>query len=166
MPPPAPKKGEKVTIPRRTSQHQRLFENIYTHATPTDLGHQRDVRNTNPTDVAQLTDLGLGMVPRDPFTLNRTQQGIANNMYPDMTGPSCIPDTLVKATEKAGATPLTRPPTKTVRAKVSEIYDRYIEETNQDTAPEALIPMAYQLRLEKIARSCKNLEAEVLEMGE
>ena len=52
MPPPAPKKGEKVTIPRRTSQHQRLFENIYTHATPTDLGHQKDVRNTNPTDVA------------------------------------------------------------------------------------------------------------------
>ena len=50
--------------------------------------------------------------------------------------------------------------------KANEIYNRYIEETNQNTAPEALIPVVYQLRLEKIARSCKNLEAEVLEMGE
>ena len=87
-------------------------------------------------------------------------------MYPEATRPDFVPNTPVETTGRADAMPLARPSTKTMQAREKKIYDRYIEETNQDTAPEALIPVVYQLRLEKIARSCKNLETEVLEMGE
>merc|ERR1711888_578639 len=128
MPPPAPKKCGEVPVPRQISQHQRLFENIYPQATPTDLGPQVDVRDTNPMDMAQFTDLNLGGAPTNPFILDRTHRGIATNMYPEATRPSFVPNTLVETTERADATPLARPSTKTMQAKDKEIYDRYIEE--------------------------------------
>ena len=61
--------------------------------------------------------------------------------------------------------PLARPSIKTTQAREKEIYDKYIEKINQDTAPEALIPVVYRLRLEKIARGYRSLKAETTEMG-
>ena len=125
-----------------------------------------DVRDTDPMDMTQFTDLNLGGAPRNPFILDRTYQGIATNMYPEATRPDFVPNTPVETTGRADAMPLARPSTKIIQAREKEIYDKYIEKTNQDTALEDLIPVVYQLRLEKIARSCKNLEAEVSEMEE
>ena len=125
-----------------------------------------DMRDADPMDMAQLTNLNLGGAPKNPFILDRTYQGIATNMYPEATRPDFVPNIPVETTGRMNAMPLAKPSTKITQAGEKEIYDRYIEKTNQDTAPEALIPMVYRLRLEKIARSCKNLEAEVSEMEE
>ena len=88
-------------------------------------------------------------------------------MYPDTVGPGVIPSTPIVQVGRMDTIPTTRLPTKAAQAgdRAKEIYDRYIMTTNQDTSPDSLIPVVYQLRLEKIARSCRILEAEVTAMG-
>ena len=89
-------------------------------------------------------------------------------MHPDTVGPGVTPSTPIVQVGRIDTIPMTRPLTKAAQAGdgAKEIYDRYITTTNQDTSPDSLIPVVYQLRLEKIARSCRNLEAEVTAMGE
>ena len=111
-------------------------------------------------------NLNLGGTSRNPYILDKTRPGIAANMYPETAGPEFVPSTPFAQIGRMNTMPLTKPSTKTVQAGKREIYDRYIEKTNQDTSPDSLIPVVYRLRLEKIARSCRNLEAEVTEMGE
>ena len=78
-------------------------------------------------DMAQFTDLNLGGVPRNPFTLDMAYQGIATHMYPEATKPDFGLNTPVEATGGADAMPLAKPSTKITQARKKEIYDKYIE---------------------------------------
>ena len=111
---------------------------------------------------AAFTNLNLGGTPRNQHNFDRTRTGIVSNMYPDTVGPGVIPSTPIVLVGRMDTIPMTRPPTKAAQAGdgAKEIYDRYITTTNQDTSPDSLIPVVYQLRLEKIARSYRNLKAE------
>ena len=115
---------------------------------------------------AAFANLSLGGASRNPYILDQTRPGIAANMYPETAGPEFVPSTPVVQIGRMNTIPLMKPSTKTAQAGNREIYDRYIATTNQDTSPDSLIPVVYQLRLEKIARSYRNLEAKVTEMGE
>ena len=89
----APEKCKEVPILRQVSQHHQPFEDTYQQVTPTDsfagsrITRQMDMRDTDPMDMAQFTNLNLGGAPKNPFILDRTYQGIAANMYLDTAGP-------------------------------------------------------------------------------
>ena len=172
-----PRRGKGVTASQQTSQHQRLFADTQPQVTPTDpltgskTPHQADVQNTAFTDMAQdaaFANLNLGGTHGNQHSFDRARTGIASNMYPDTVGTGATPRIPIAQGGRIDTiTPIARPPTPATQALngTEEIYNRYITTMNQDTSPDSLIPVVYQLRLEKIARSCRNLETEVIAMG-